>query len=280
MVLSSVNTLLKGRPIMRISGIDITPLLPASIWPVVRSRPNMRPDKSGILPPAQNLLNDRLRIQMSWVQLQMSGIGEGAADNDYRMYLEFPNSRVEAVAMSIVNRTDTNDVKAYKIMMWVQENIEYKTDTENYGQPERWARPTETLAIMSGDCEDGAFLTHSLMLSAGIPWDRVRTYGGLVEAGTNAPLGGHGWTVYKRETDNQWVPVDWCYYPEDTPLAERTRIQDDLRYWDDFWLVDAMKTVETPLYNSVRNPPAIGSNRYFTGIQWVYQKGQRVNLTA
>jgi len=257
---------------------NITTVLPShTIWDVIKISPITKPGKFGILPITTDLLPSIQKIRMSWVQLQMSGIAEKSSENDYSGYLEFPSSHIQALAMSIVDPTDTNDVKAYKIMLWVQENIKYKTDMVNWGKPEYWAHPTETLALMSGDCEDGAFLMHSLMLNAGIPWNHVMTYGGLVKAGENAPLGGHGWTVYKRETDNQWVPVDWCYYPEDTPIAERTPIQDDLRYWDDFWTVDAMKTIETPLVNSVRNPPAIGRNYYYVGLKSQFIVGQRIN---
>jgi len=56
--------------------------------------------------------------------------------------------------------------------------------------------------IGKGDCEDGAFLVHSLLLHAGVPYDRIGTYGGLVESGEGAATGGHAWTAYRRESDD------------------------------------------------------------------------------
>ena len=53
-------------------------------------------------------------------------------------------------------------------------------------------------------------------------------------------------------------------------------MKDDLRYQTDFWYVDALKTVDAPLVNNVRYPPAIGA-KYIVGVEWQYMKGQRVN---
>jgi transglutaminase-like putative cysteine protease len=129
------------------------------------------------------LLQDIHEIRMKWISLKMAGVGETVAQkNVYGEYLDFPNTGIRAVADSIVEPGDTNDQKAFKIMLWVQENIAYVSDLKNYGRPEYWARPSQTIQKGSGDCEDGAFLIHSLMLNADIPWERIRTYGGLVES--------------------------------------------------------------------------------------------------
>lgn len=266
---------------MKVSGVSthiIKDLLPVSNpWEVTSPRKK----ESAAEAIFNKLLQDVHQIKMSWVSLKMSGIGEIVqGQNEYGEYLEFPDAHVQALVLSIVEPGDTNDEKAFKIMRWVQDNIRYVSDVENYGQPEYWARPSLTIQKERGDCEDGAFLIHSLMLNASIPWERIRTYGGLVEAGQGAAGGGHGWTVYKRESDDEWIVVDWCYYPDrETPLAERTPMKDDLKYWDDYFYVDAMKTVEAPLANNVRNPSAVGA-KYFTGLSWRYQVGQRVDFTA
>lgn len=60
------------------------------------------------------------------------------------------------------------------------------------------------------------------------------------------------WTAYKRQTDEEWIITDWCYWAKDTPLAERDSMGSDLKYIDDYFYVQADKTVETPYVNKVR----------------------------
>jgi hypothetical protein len=103
------------------------------------------------------------------------------------------------------------------------------------------------------NCEDGAFLMHSLALSAGISPEKLRTYGGLVYADQwGLTTGGHAWTSYKRSIDNEWVITDWCYWATDTPLSERQPMSEDYKYIDDYFYVQAGRTVETPYANKVR----------------------------
>lgn len=163
---------------------------------------------------------------------------------DYREYIQVNNLQVKKKALEIVNPTDSNDVKAEKILKWVQENFTYVSDIEQYKQDEYWAYPTESLQTLKGDCEDGAFLIHSLMLASGIPYERIRTYAGYVEAGINAPFGGHAWTIYKRESDNNWIELDWCYYPEKTPISERDSFEEDNKYVDAWWWMNALNTYD------------------------------------
>lgn len=234
----------------------VAALLPTvSVFPKVTFLPMV---SSKMSPLVNNLLGDIQRIQENWMQLKLEMIyGKKLETNKYGKYLEYPNAEIHALAMSIVGSAVTNDEKAWLITVWVQENIEYKSDLANYGKGEFWALPSLTLKNESGDCEDGAFLIHSLMLNAGIPWERIRTYGGLVYAGPGALGGGHGWTAYKRETDNEWVILDWCYHAKKTPIADRILMVDDLKYFDDFFYVSKKETVETPYTNAVKNPPAL-----------------------
>lgn len=205
-----------------------------------------------------DLLGNIKKIRENIIQYQFGIQTEPGGDNDYGEYLQFPNRNISKLAESIVEQGDSNDDKAYKILMWVLDNIEYQSDLQSYGQDEYWAYPTMTLANRTGDCEDGAFLIHSLMLHAGIPPDRIRTYGGYVVAGEGASTGGHGWTVYKRETDDEWVVLDWSYFPNRTPVAERIPMREDPRYIDDYFYVSLLGTIETPFSNKVRYPQAVG----------------------
>ena len=163
-------------------------------------------------------------------------------------------------------------------MRWVQDNVPYRSDIEGYGLSELWVLPTVTVKRGFGDCEDGAFLIHSLMLNAGVPWNRVRTYGGIVVAGVGASTGGHGWTAYKREIDDEWVVVDWCYYPSQDPIDERVPMPEDERYIDDYFYVNVVETVESPIANNVKHPPALAG--YSNRSTFAYTKGQRVDTSA
>ncbi len=52
--------------------------------------------------------------------------------------------------------------------------------------------------------------------------------------------------------DNEWVITDWCYWATDTPLSERQPMSEDYKYIDDYFYVQAGRTVETPYANKVR----------------------------
>ena len=234
---------------------DITPLLPRTN-PQPKSLVDLLPmlPKPGDVNDIFSILTTKMK--MEWILIQFKGIGvEEESEENYERYLQYPNSTIQALALSIVNPHDTNDEKMYKIEQWVQENITYQSDEKTYGLGEYWALPTLTMHKGVGDCEDGAFLMHSIALHAGIPADQLRTYGGLVWADNwGFTTGGHAWTSYKRETDDEWVIVDWCYWPTDSPLNERTPMPNRREYIDDWFYVDRDKTVESPYANYVRNP--------------------------
>jgi hypothetical protein len=168
-------------------------------------------------------------------------------------HLQFPNLWLQAFVQHIVSPDDPLDEKVYKIEQWVKNHIQYVPHTKDFGAPERWAFPLVTLRRAEGGCEDGAFLIHSLALHAGVPADRLRTYGGLVFAGEDRVTeAGHAWTAYRREIDGQWIVVDWCYWAKDTPLSERTPMSDDHNYIDDYFFVEVGKTLEAPIPSVIR----------------------------
>lgn len=96
-----------------------------------------------------------------------------------------------------------NDDAALVITQWVQQNITYVTDLVQWGVEDYWVDPRLTIYSRQGDCEDGAFLTASLMMAIGIPAARVRVYLGTRDGD------GHAWVAYRRESDNKWVFMDW-----------------------------------------------------------------------
>jgi transglutaminase-like putative cysteine protease len=236
---------------------DITPLLPK-----VEPNPSSIVD---ILPTPKNsndifsILTNKLKMEWVLIQFRYGGV-EQESETDYTGYLQYPNPGINALAKSIVEPHDSNDTKMFKIEQWVQQNIKYQSDMKTYGQSELWAYPTMTVSKKVGDCEDGAFLMHSLALNAGIPPERLRTYGGLVWADNyGLTTGGHGWTAYKRETDDRWVITDWCYWPTDTPISDRSPMPERKEYIDDYFYVSANKTVESPYANYVKNPMGRGT---------------------
>ena len=156
--------------------------------------------------------------------------------------------------MSIVNAADSDDIKMEKIQRWVVANIKYMTDEEQYGYEELWVPPVMVLKTKKGDCEDGAFLIMSLGLNAGVDPERLRMYGGFVDAGPGAASGGHGWVAYRRESDNEWVAVDFSYYPDLRSMDERTPLKVDEKYVDDYFFITNQYTVITEHTNRIRDP--------------------------
>ena len=174
--------------------------------------------------------------------------------NGVNLWLQFPNDIIKDLAMSIVDPADSDDVKMEKIQRWVVNHIDYMTDEEQYGYSELWVPPVMVLTTGKGDCEDGAFLIMSLGLNAGVDPKRLRMYGGFVDAGPGAASGGHGWVAYRRESDNEWVAVDFSYYPDLRPMNLRTPLKDDEKYVDDWFFITNQYTVYTQNTNRIRDP--------------------------
>lgn len=170
------------------------------------------------------------------------------------MYFQYPNEIIENMAMKIVDPNDSDDLKMRKIQYWVVKNIAYEEDKKQYGYDELWVPPVMLLRTRKGDCEDGAFLIMSLALNAGVNPNRLKLYGGVVKAGEGAQTGGHAWVAYQRETDNEWIPIDFSYYPTFSPLSLRTPLKDDENYIDDYFVMDMSKIIITEYTNRVRNP--------------------------
>ena len=176
-----------------------------------------------------------------------------------RMYLQHPNASLQDLADEITSRFHSNDDQETATIQWVLKNFRYEEDLNNYGHEELWAPPTFALRKGSGDCEDGAFIVHSLLLHAGISRGRVRTYGGLVKAGEGAALGGHAWTAYRRESDDQWVILDTSYYPTFKHVADRPLMKDASLYIDNFFYFDAIYWVNLEEVDRIHDPGAVYS---------------------
>lgn len=116
------------------------------------------------------------------------------------------------------------DDVALKSLSWIIDNIKYIPDLTEYKQNEYWAYSYQTLKNKFGDCEDGAILLANIMIASGIPYYRVRLNAGSVNGG------GHAYVSYCRETDNQWIVCDWCYWPNKKPIKDRPTHKEERNY--------------------------------------------------
>ncbi len=112
-------------------------------------------------------------------------------------YFVEENDRVPVMELEDYNY----DYLANECLKWVKNNVKYTSD-----KGEHWQWANETVALKTGDCEDGAILMANMMLKAGIPYWRVRLNAGDVKGG------GHAYVTYLREKDNKWYVLDWSYW--------------------------------------------------------------------
>lgn len=132
-----------------------------------------------------------------------SGTGSGTSDNNNKIaLLMYPNAYINELAAYLFDLTGTNDEIALQIVRWVANNITCVADVTD-----TWSNAITTLVNRYGDCEDGAILQASLMLNAGVEPSRVRVYIGTYSSGATST--DHAWVEYLRESDNQWVTLDW-----------------------------------------------------------------------
>jgi transglutaminase-like putative cysteine protease len=117
-------------------------------------------------------------------------------------------------------RANSCDKIAKAALAFVRGKVSYVSD-KTFGSPEYWMFPVETLRLGKGDCEDGAILLVTLIRNLGCPAWRIRVAAGDVQGG------GHAWASYCREEDEQWVALDWCYWPTENPGP----INQDNRYF-------------------------------------------------
>lgn len=169
------------------------------------------------------------------------------------LFLQYPNQIIAELAREITAGMDSDDEKIKAIQHWVVNNIQYQEDKAQYGYEELWVPPVMTLRAGAGDCEDGAFLIMSLALNAGVDPDRLRFYGGEVKAGAGAATGGHGWVAYRRESDDEWVAIDFSYYPDPRPVDKQIPMKEDMRYVSQYFMFEVGEVI-TSAKNRVREP--------------------------
>jgi len=175
------------------------------------------------------------------------------------LFLQYPNRIIANLATEITKGLDSSDDKMRAIQEWVVRNIEYTTDKDQYGYEELWVPPVMLLKSRKGDCEDGAFLIMSLALNSGVDPNRLRFYGGEVKAGQGAETGGHGWVAYRRENDDEWIPIDFSYYPDLRAINKRIPMFEDERYVSQYFMFEVGEIIISSV-NRVREPNIVYNN--------------------
>jgi len=113
---------------------------------------------------------------------------------------------IERLVKNIVRQRDSNDIKMYKLELWVIKNIRYSSDKKQFNMMERWTLPYETLQRRRGDCEDGSILLIALAVTAGVPVERLRLYAPIKLSNS-----WHACVAYQRESDDEWVWMEWTF---------------------------------------------------------------------
>ncbi len=114
-------------------------------------------------------------------------------------------------AASICAYDDTDDDRAMSVTYFVSNLMAYVQDSAS-GIGDRWTCALATWLRKYGDCEDGAILIHALLLAAGVNPGRLRTAFGLAMT-TDLVASGHAWVMYRRLTDEEWIPLEWTFQP-------------------------------------------------------------------
>lgn len=160
--------------------------------------------------------NKRPKVSQNYLRIET----DGKYLVDVRDFFQYNDANLPFITGS------SNDEKALNCLLWVINNVKYVGDKMDYGFEEYWAFAYQTLKRKKGDCEDGAILLANMMMKSGIPYWRIRLNAGSCNGG------GHAYVTYCRETDNQFVVCDWCYWPNNLPMNRRKKHSEEQNYSD------------------------------------------------
>jgi hypothetical protein len=125
---------------------------------------------------------------------------------------------------------ENDDAIANAGLRHVIQNVAYTKDSTQFKDGEYWAFGYETAKNRKGDCEDGAILLYDTLRHSGIPAWKLRLSAGYVKYGGGKT--GHAYLTYYVESQDKWVILDWCYWPNNKPVAERPHYRDEEKYLD------------------------------------------------
>ena len=146
----------------------------------------------------------------------------GTIKIDVRQFLNIHNFSYPTI------KSESDDDIALNALVWVIKNIKYVPDSNKYKQSEYWAFPYETLNYKVGDCEDGALLLYCIMRKNGIPAWKIRVSAGWVV--NNGKDEGHAYVTYYCEASEKWIILDWCYWPNVSPIKDRLEYKLEEKY--------------------------------------------------
>ena len=149
---------------------------------------------------------------------------DGIYNIDIRNYFQTYDNSIP------IMKGESDDVKAYKSLVWVRQHVKYKADKETYGYSEYWAYPYQTIKRGIGDCEDGAILMANIMIRSGIPYWKIRLCAGTVYKKDGSEAGGHAYLTYYCESKDRWVTLDWCFYPTNSLIENRPDYKNEIIY--------------------------------------------------
>ena len=160
--------------------------------------------------------NRRPKISQNYIRHET----DGEYYVDVRNFFQWHDANLPVISES------SNDEVAYNCLMWVIDNIEYISDKTEYGYEEYWAYAYQVMKRKKDDCDGGAILLANMLLRNKVPYWRVRLVAGQVNGG------GHCYVAYCRETDNQFVVLDWCFNPSKLKISDRKLHKNEQNYSD------------------------------------------------
>lgn len=167
-------------------------------------------------------------------------IASGATSAAIVNLLQQGNTTLAAAAASICAYDDTDDERAMSVVYFVSNLLTYASDGSGIG--DRWTCALATWLRGYGDCEDGSILIHALLLAAGVNPNRVRTAFGTVMT-TALVEGGHAWVMYRRLTDEEWIPLEWTFQPSPYTV-EASQINRQIDMTDSYTAISYILTNE------------------------------------
>jgi hypothetical protein len=109
------------------------------------------------------------------------------------------------------------DSVVLSVLKWAVMRFKYVSDKTVWKLDERWQTSEESLALMTGDCEDGAILMYVLCRKIGVPANQLMLFCGSVLGG------GHCWLGYRPlDYPLNFVFLDWCYWSDTHSVLNRS----------------------------------------------------------
>jgi hypothetical protein len=158
-------------------------------------------------------------------------------DVDVKVFIQKDDAILWHVITQLGLRRENPNETALAVQNFVCNFLKYKYDDITSDCPEFWQFAFESIQSEIGDCEDGAILTASLLINAGIPSWRVKVCAGYVKADpvvapSDEEEGGHAYCIYLADRPDserklEWVILDWCYLQDpEIPIEEKPLARD------------------------------------------------------